>query len=411
MRPQATPTLDLEVALPIDEGLAGLPRLFDSEWVWQAFCAQFGTPEEPPQRLRARELLYRPGARAVVGYVAERRWGRWVVEDEFAVELVAGKPPRLFHYPDDPYLPGLRQAASALDAHRLLVGYVPLHPQRLLVEAVRYRPATRAVLRYTARWRRTGVGEVTLFVRVLPPGRVGRFLAAADLAERSGFGLPHLAGHWPEGGIVWLTGVPGKTVRTLIHEGAPPDPELILDGLARLWSAPVPPDAGRPLDVAAQFHHTRRLLSQVLHDEEARRALRRAGDVLGPFVEGWRPSALAHNDFYDDQLLLTPADRLVLVDFEETGPGDPLLDVGNLLAHLRWMARSGTAAEACDAYRQRFRSIALDRFGWEERALALREAFALFRLSSNPVRKLQRAWPEAVQTGLALVAEVLDGVP
>ncbi|KKL09495.1 hypothetical protein LCGC14_2565270, partial [marine sediment metagenome] len=59
LRPQATPTLDLEVALPIDEGLAGLPRLFDSEWVWQAFCAQFGTPEEPPQRLRARELLYR----------------------------------------------------------------------------------------------------------------------------------------------------------------------------------------------------------------------------------------------------------------------------------------------------------------------------------------------------------------
>ena len=59
-------------------------------------------------------------------------------------------------------------------------------------------------------------------------------------------------------------------------------------------------------------------------------------DTLSPFVDAWQPTALAHNDFYDDQMLFTPdTGRLALVDFEETAPGDPLLDVGVMLAHLR----------------------------------------------------------------------------
>ena len=397
------------MALPMDERLPGLDRAFDSGWVWQAFCAKFGVPEEMPQRLRPRHLLYQPGARAVVSYVAERRWDHWIAEDEFAVELLAGKPERLFRYPHDPYLPGLSRAASAFDAHELLPRYVPLHPERLLVEAVRYRAATRAVLRYTAYGRQASHNNVTLFARVLPPARVPRLLAAAELAQRSGFGLPRLLGCWPEGGVLWLAGVPGKTVRTLIREGIPPDPDLILDGLADLWSVPVGTDARRSPHVAVDFRYTRDLLSQVLQEGEARQALRRAADALRPFVEAWRPCSLAHNDFYDDQLLLTPAGRLILADFEETGPGDPLLDVGNLLAHLRWMARFGIAAEACDAYRHGFRAAALGRFGWQERALALREAFALFRLASNPLRRLQRDWPRAVRTGLDLVIEALEG--
>lgn len=407
MQAPAVPALEPQAVLPMDEGLPGLPRLFEREWVWRAFCAQFGAPKEPPRRIRARQLLYQPGARAVIDYVAEWRWDRWVIEDQFAVELAHGKPERLFRYPDDPYLPGLHQAASAPEAHELLSRHLPLHPNYLRVETVRYRPGRRAVLRYTARWKGVRGSKVTLFARVLPPGRVPWLLAAVDLAGRSGFALPRLAGCWPEGGVVWLAGVSGKTVRTLIRKGEPPDPDLILDGLARLWSAPAAPGAGRPLDVAAHFRHSRRLLSQVLEDEGARRLLRRVADVLGAFAEAWRPSGLAHNDFYDDQLLLTPAGRLVLVDFEETGPGDPLLDVGNLLAHLRWTARFGVAPEACDGYRQGFRSAALDRFGWEARDLALREAFALFRLSTNPVRQLHRDWPRAVEAGLSLVSEAL----
>lgn len=413
MRSSETPALEPEVALPADEGLPGLLRLFDSAWVWQTYCDAFGAPEEPPQRLRPRQLSYRPGEQALVSYVAERQWEHWVLEDEFAIELVAGEAERIFRYPDDPHLPGLPQAASALEAQQLIPRYVRLHPYRLRVEAVRYRPGVRAVLRHIAHGRRKDAGKATLFVRVMPPRRVDRLLAAAELAESSGFVLPRLAGCWPEGGVLWLTGVPGDTVRELIRKGKPPDPGLILENLAQLWSAPVPADAGRPRKLTAGLRRTQRLFAQVLADEGAQRALQRATDVLRPFAEAWRPSALAHNDFYDDQMLLTPTGTLALVDFEEIGPGDPLLDVGNFLAHLRWTARfrSGAAAKRSDAYRRRFRSAALERFGWDERELALREAFSLFRVATNPLRHLQRRWPQTTEAGLELVAEVAEGAP
>ncbi len=407
----SVPLLEPEVTLPADEGLPGLPRLFSNEWVWREFCTHFGEPEEVPQRIRALQFSYRPGARALVSYAAEWHRGRWAVEEQFAVELAAGRSERLFRYPDDPYLPGLHLAASAVDAHQLLTKYVPISPQQLRVEAIRYRPATRAVLRHTASWRQASTGNVTLFVRVMPPARVSRLLAAGESAGRSGFVLPRLAGCWPQGGVVWMNRVPGNTVRKLIRTGRPPDPERILDGLAKLWSAPVGPDEGHSLDLLGGFQMTQRLLAHVLQGDEARRLLEQVTDVLAPFSEAWRPSALAHNDFYDDQVLLTPEGRLALVDFEETGPGDPLLDVGNMLAHLRWMARFDISPEACDSYRHRFRAAALNRFGWDAQALNLREAFALFRLSSNPFRQLQRNWASKVETGLALSAELLKGAP
>ena len=395
----------------MDIGHPGLPDLFRSRWVWEAFRREFGEPEEAPQRVRALHLSYRPGARALVSYAAEWQQGQWVVEDQFSAEIVAGKSMRLFRYPEDPYLPGLPLAASPVDAHQLLIKHVPVSPRQLRVEVMRYRPATRAVLRYEATWRQARTGKVILFVRVMPAKRVDRLLNAAELAGHTGFSMPRIVGCWADGGVVWMTRVPGETVRTAIREGTPPAPDQILDGLAKLWSAPVRPDQGRPLNLSGGFQMTERLLSHLLHGERASQLLRQVTDVLGPFAEAWRPSALAHNDFYDDQVLLTPEGHLALVDFEETGPGDPLFDVGNMLAHLRWMAQFGNAPEACDAYRQRFRSAALARFGWEPHALDLREAFAVFRLSSGPIRQLRRNWAERVETGLALAVKVLEGAP
>jgi len=37
------------------------------------------------------------------------------------------------------------------------------------------------------------------------------------------------------------------------------------------------------------------------------------------FVEAWRPSTVAHNDFYDGQLLVLPDGRAALVDMSREG--------------------------------------------------------------------------------------------
>ena len=405
----STPTLEPVVTLPVDDGLPGLPSLFDTKWVWREYRDQFGEPESPPERIRPQQIRYQPGRRALASYVVEWQWDKWVVEDQFAVELAAGKPQRMFRYPDDPYLPGLRRAASALEAHELLANHVLIAPRVLRVETVRYRPGTRAVLRYYARRGRAQGDQPSLFARVMPPKRVSRLLSATRLAKRSGFALPKLAGYWPEGGSVWLTTIPGETVRARIRKGDPPDPERILDRLAGLWSTAAKADEGQPLNLRGGYLITQRLLSQVLEGEEARRLLQLAMDTLGPFSESWEPSTLAHNDFYDDQVLITPQGQLALADYEEMGPGDPLLDVGNLLAHLRWMARFGISTEQCDSYRRGVRVAALDRFGWDSSELDMREAYAIFRLSGNPFRQLRSNWHQATETGLTMVAEVLDG--
>jgi len=406
--PRSIPPLEPEVTLPADDGLPGLLQLFDSHWVWQTFCEHFGHPEEFPQRIIGLQFSYRPGMRALVSYAAEWQRERWVVDDQFAIEQIAGRPNRVFRYPDDPYLPGLRLAGDAASAHELLAKYVAASPHRIRVEAVRYRPATRAVLRHIAIWRQARLGSLTCFVRVMPPRRVDRLVAAAELAESSGFKIPPLLGVWAGGGVVWMPAVPGETVRDLIRRGAAPGPQALLDALSRLWSLRLEPERGHPLDLQGGFEMTERLLSHLLETEEARSLLSNVTDALRSFAQTWQPSAVAHNDFYDDQMLVTPDGQLALVDFEEIGPGDPLLDVANMSAHLRWMARFGNAPEAYDSYRRNLRSAALAHFGCDGRALDLREAYAIFRLSAGPVRQLRRNWAKKTTEGLALASQVLQ---
>jgi aminoglycoside phosphotransferase (APT) family kinase protein len=153
---------------------------------------------------------------------------------------------------------------------------------------------------------------------------------------------------------------------------------------------------------------TRNLLHHLLPWGEPRQVLRQVSARLDPFVRAWQPVALAHNDYYDDQMLIAKdTGKLALVDFEEIAPGEPMIDVGNFLAHQHRVVHFG-GRDAVAAYRRRFREAALARFGWDPRELDLREAYGLFRLSTNPFHSLHADWLEAIQTGLAAAAEVLE---
>jgi hypothetical protein len=403
----APPTPKSEPApLPRDEALPGLLHVLDTEWALKRHIEGFGRSEEPFDAIRPVQLIYRPGRRAIVAYVAERRWDDWLIEERFAIELHADRADRIFRYPDDPYLPGLAPAANAAEAQSLISKHTPLRPQRLSVELVRYRPGGRAVLRHVAGWRGGQAQELSLYARVMAPQRVQRLVAAAAVSEHSGLTLPRIAGCWEEGGITWLTEVPGETLRSRVRAGTPPNPEAVLEPLAQLWATP-PDESISGFDLPASFEWTERLLSIILTDKPDH-TLRQVAAHLRPFADSWHATAIAHNDFYDDQVVVTPSGALALVDFEEAGPGDPLLDVGNLLAHLRWMSRAGREDDPCTNYRESFSEAALARFGWAPRDLALREAFGLFRLSTNPFRQLRRDWPGAVQRGLKLALQALD---
>ena len=170
------------------------------------------------------------------------------------------------------------------------------------------------------------------------------------------------------------------------------------------------PNSGHSLNIRGAYKRNQCLFRQILQSEESQRELERTTDALDSFVENWQPSSLAHNDFYDDQMLLTPKGELAMVDFEETGPGEAMMDVGNMLAHLRWSFRFGKAnSDKTESYHRLFRSAALEQFSWNEQDLNMREAFALFRTCTNPIRHLLRDWPDSTVKGLTLVHDIIEG--
>ena len=393
-----------EVAFPEDPGLDDLPKLFDSAWLWRAYCRQFGTPRDDPYRIRIRQFAHSLGRVALVSYEMEWRVDQYIPPQHLVSRVECGRPVELFRYPDDHRLPGLSEAAHPETALKLLNTYVMGVPvRRIGVELIRYRPASRAVLRHS-------VGKVRFYVRVMRPNSVAPLLAAQEIIGRSAFVLPRIAGYWAEGGVVWLSEIPGKNLRERIRAGKLPDPTLLLDGLQTLWSARQVGDGTRPFNLSGAYRRAKRSFVHNVRDgDAARRSLNEAIKSLDPFVRSWRPTGIAHNDFYDDQMLVLRDGRIALVDFEEAGPGDPMLDVGNFLGHLRWASHFGLkrSRDGSGAFYRLFRHAAVDRFGWSERDLAFREAVCLFRICTNTIRRPQGDWRRRLEAGLSLVNETL----
>ena len=403
----ATPTaaqLYPQVDFPEDPGLIELPNLFDANWVWETFCQQFERPENDPHQIRIRQFSHSQGRSAIISYEVEWHADDYLPTEHFTVTIEHGKPAEVFQFPDDPLLPGLSEAAHPEAALRLLNRHVlAVGSRRARVEVIRYRPGNRAVLRHS-------MGRVRFYARVMRLDAAEPLLAARQPIGHSSFVLPRLAGYWAEGGVMWTPEMPGKNLRRHIRRGNMPDPAPLLEGLETLWVQEPAIRSLQPFNLSAAYGRAKRTIRHKVDPGDAAfRNLQEATKTLDPFVKSWEPTALAHNDFYDDQMLVLPDGRMALVDFEEAGPGDPMLDVGNFLAHLRWRSSLGPMRrkDASGSYYDLFRCASLERFGWNERELALREAVCLFRICTNTIRHPQLDWRDKLEAGLTLVNRTL----
>jgi aminoglycoside phosphotransferase (APT) family kinase protein len=124
-------------------------------------------------------------------------------------------------------------------------------------------------------------------------------------------------------------------------------------------------------------------------------ALRLGATLAARLTESPGASAPVHGDFYDDQVLVSDA-GVVLLDFDAAGLGNPLLDVGNFLAHLT--VRRG----------ERSRRVFLDAYtavhAEPDDDVALFEAAALLRIGITPFRWLVPDWPAEVERRVELAA-------
>ena len=393
-----------EIAFPEDAGLPELPNLFDGEWVREAYSQHSENSSVEPQRIRIRQFAHSKGRTAIVTYEAEWSPEEYLPSQLFALRIEQNRPLEFIEYPKDHYLPGLREAALPEPALELVNRHlVAVRARRVGVELIRYRPTSRAVLRHK-------VSRARFYVRVMRLRALPPFLTAHELVGQTDFAVPRLAGCWNGGGVVWMSEIPGKNLRRNIRKGKTPAPELLLKGLASLWNVSPGVSAGHPFNLPGAYERAKRSFRHHVQDNSsAAKALAQAVRSLDPFIKSWHPTSIAHNDFYDDQMLVLPDGRIALVDFEETGPGDPMLDVGNFLAHLRWRASFGRKRkdDASGAYYKEFRNAALERFGWSERELDFRESACIFRICTNTIRHPQPDWSQRLESGLRLVNETL----
>lgn len=389
---------------PADSKLPDLPELFDPQRVWQFCQAQLPDAYGEPRSIRIHHFIHNIGNSATVSYEVKWREDEYLPPEYFVATVRRDGALALNRYPQDRRLPGLAAAARPGEALRLVNEHVLAVPaRRARVQLIRYRPTYRAVLRHS-------IGKVKLYARVVRPADFAPFLAAYERSRRSGFVVPELAGHWAEGGVMWLAEVKGRNLRELIRKGKAPDPERLLARVEDLWRGPVDQNQVRAFNLSSAYRRALRSFRHNLRDfDEAAHTLKYLEDSLGAFVESWRPACMAHNDFYDDQMLRLRDGKIALVDFEDIAPGDPMLDIGNFLAHLRWSAQfsRGDRAENCRHYYDSLRDAALGRFGWDTRSLAFREAVCLFRVCTNAIRHPREDWRDRVGAGLSLVADGL----
>ena len=394
-----------QVSLPEDPALPQLPLFFDSEWVCGAFLEHLPADYGEPERIRIHHFIHSIGRRALVSFEVHWPADRYLPPEYFVAKTNGDGAVELSRYPQDSRLPGLRKAAEPSGVLALANEHVFTMPaRRARVQLIRYRPEFRAVLRHR-------LGQVRLYARVMRPSDVNAFLSTHKAATQTAFVVPGLAGCWQEGGVVWLTEIRGRDLRQRIRRGRMRDPGLVLDGLESLWQVPQEAVAIPPFSLKRAYSRALQSFQHNLRDHvDSLRRLNAIADMLDSFVRSWRPSSMAHNDFYDDQMLLTDDGRIALVDLEDIGPGDPMLDVGNFLAHLRWSSQSShpDRAENCRSFHEEFLGAALERFKWDARSLALREAVCLFRICTNVIRHPKQGWKSKLDAGLDLVINCID---
>ena len=362
--------------------------------------------------LRRREVLYRPGRRAVVRYAATVRWagGPAVTETLVAIVDVDGPPAGtlvvsagalvvgILRYPEDPALPGLRSAVSApVVAARL---GVPIEEVTLDVRT--YRPGRRAVVHVRVGESGQGAAGFERYLKVVPPDEL------ASLIERMAaldghVPVPEVVATWPDDGTIVLAALAGRTVREVLLSGDRaavdelPDGGVLVDLLDRMRVPDVGPTGSVSHGPLARAAGHAGLLAAVMPDE--REHLEElVGRLRGPTGTG--PVVATHGDLHEAQLLVEGSRVVGLLDVDGAGPGRRVYDLATLLGHL---VALGDAVPSRRAAIDRWRGRLQPAFDRDVDPVELRRttAAALVGLATGPFRVQAPAWRRQVRRRIA----------
>lgn len=351
-------------------------------------------------------VQYRPGHDATVRYTAQVSWNGAPPTRETLIASTSAhgtypgtavvsadtRDGRLdvgvWRWPFDPVLAGLEASVTASSVAPLLGS---THRGDLGLEVVAYRPTDRAVVRVRH-------ADRTSYLKVVPPH------TAEALAERhrrlrdAGVPAPNVR-HVDERGILVLDELAGTTFRELIKTGCGvlPGPEA-LDELADGFAA-----AGLDGDPAPSVTRNGMLhaamLATVMPAERHR--LDELTDLIGEHEAATPPTTCTiHGDLHEGQLVVRDGAITGVIDVDDAGPGDPIDDRANLIAHLRYRAvTTPDLAPRLTPHADALRTAGGARF--DGARLDVATAAALVGLATGPFRIQQAGWRETVADVLA----------
>ncbi|MBI2527472.1 MAG: phosphotransferase [Candidatus Rokubacteria bacterium] len=387
-------------AFPADPVLHQLPMALDPGHMRKVFSerlADVGQRRLQVEACRVERVRYRRGERCVLQYALSLRnaWTglaqqRWVAAEMYPDErlqhrwrkLRAGNAQvtdardsatgslltdlgMLVHFfPHDPRLPTLGPLTTApprqLEA-ALLRGFGPgsWRAESWTTETVRYRAALGATLRYAAEAREAGSGRARwkcFYVKVYPAGGAAAGHAAlAALWGRAAVRDADLSvarpiEYFPELGAVAQEEVHGVTFEELLCHGRDPAgaARRIGRALARFHqrdagpNGPAAPLRGRS-DHVTTVHRAAQRLAWV--DPGTQAELERLAGAIAAGLEDV-PLRPTHGDLKIDHVLLD-ADSVSVVDLDSFALGDPMMDLGSLLADMALQRVRGRLAVDC----------------------------------------------------------------
>ncbi len=365
--------------------------------------------------LHRREVLYKPGRRAVVRYAATVRWAGGLAVPETLVAIVDADGPTagtlvvsagdlvvgLLRYPEDPALPGLRSAVSATS----MAARFDVAAEDLGLAVRTYRPGRRAVVRVRVTGQGGGPHGFERYLKIVPPAELQGLADRMALLDGH-LPVPEVVGVWPEAGTIVLTAIAGRTIRDVLLAGdraavdALPDGGAILELLERL----PPPGAGQ----GGSAGHVSRgplartaghagLLSAVMPDERDR--LEALVERIG-MPGGTGRVVTTHGDLHEAQLLVEGSRVVGVLDVDGAGPGRRVHDLATMLGHLVALGDAVPRRRAAiDRWRVRLEPAFEDAVDPAE--LRRTTAAALVGLATGPFRVQAPAWRRQVRRRIA----------
>ncbi|WP_294179949.1 phosphotransferase [uncultured Schumannella sp.] len=243
----------------------------------------------------------------------------------------------VWEFPHDASLPTLA-AAGHPDGARVLLARMGLDPgPRTEVRTLSYRPHRRAAVRVRS-------GEVTVYLKVVPPGAAEAIAARHDRWLGHGIRVPASLG-WSAEGLIALAPLVGAPVADLLPRLTDLDHLVsLLDDLrSRIASAPEQAPARRSLASRSGWYRDR-LSSR--HAALAGRLARLSASIATTIADTPPQLTTIHGDLHLGQVVMDPdGAALGVLDLDTGGVGDPADDDGGIWAHLVSTAYRGASSD------------------------------------------------------------------